>query len=404
MDQARSTLKQVFGYDSFLPDQEAVIANVLNGRDTLVIMPTGGGKSLCYQLPALLFDGLTVVVSPLIALMQDQVAQLREVGAPAAFLNSTLMERDYVATMRQVESGEIKLLYLAPETLLRPETLQLLDRSKVSAIAIDEAHCISSWGHDFRPEYRQLRSVRDRYPHAVCIALTATATERVRDDIRQSLDIAATDQFISSFDRPNLQLAVQPRLNGLAQVIGFLQNHSDQSGIIYCSTRRQVDTLTAQLSGQGWSVLPYHAGLDSATRRRSQERWVRDEVAIMVATVAFGMGIDKSNVRFVLHYNLPKNLESYYQEIGRAGRDGLPSDCLLLYAQSDASTIYGFIQQGAESERAGAIFRLQAMTRYAAAIECRRVPCWPTSPRTTPRPAMPATIASTRMPARLWLM
>jgi ATP-dependent DNA helicase RecQ len=373
LDAAHRILKSVFGYDTFRPLQAEIIANVLAGRDALVVMPTGGGKSLCYQLPALLADGLTVVISPLISLMQDQVMQLRELGVPAAFLNSTVEYADYLATAKQVRAGKIKLLYTSPETLLRPETLVLLDRSRVRFLAIDEAHCISEWGHDFRPEYRQLLTVRERYRSAACIALTATATERVRRDIQQRLGFRDESAFIASFDRPNLFLETRPRLNGLEQLLAFLANRRDQSGIIYCSTRDGVDRLAGQLSAAGWSVLPYHAGLEDATRRRNQELFSRDRTPIIVATIAFGMGINKSNVRFVVHFNLPKDIESYYQEIGRAGRDGLHADCLLLYSRSDMQTIYRFIEEGAATERAGRHARLQAMSRYAEAVGCRRV-------------------------------
>jgi ATP-dependent DNA helicase RecQ len=365
-------LKTVFGYDSFRPLQSEIIANILSRCDTLAVMPTGSGKSLCYQLPALLFDGLTVVVSPLISLMQDQVDQLRELGAPAAFLNSTLEYGDYVATTRRVREGEVKLLYTSPETLLRPETLVLLDRARVDCLAIDEAHCISQWGHDFRPEYRQLLPVRQRYGAAVCVAFTATATPRVQADIRGILGFRAENAFIASFNRENLFLQVQARTDGFSQTLAFVTAHRDQSGIIYCGTRRQVDTLTAQLTAHGWSALPYHAGMEDADRRRNQEQFSRDRTPIIVATIAFGMGINKSNVRFVLHYNLPESLENYYQEIGRAGRDGLRGDCLLLFSRADLGTIYQFIEEGAESERAGRHARLQAMTRYAEAEGCRR--------------------------------
>ncbi len=369
---ARRLLKRVFGHDEFRPFQVELIGHVLQHRDALGIIPTGGGKSLCYQLPALLFDGVTVVVSPLIALMQDQVDQLRELGVPAVFLNSTLSAQEYVATAARLRRGEVPLVYTSPETLLRPETLVLLDACRVACFTIDEAHCISSWGHDFRPEYRQLLPVRQRYAQAVCLALTATAAPRVQRDIMDILGFTEDHTVIAGFDRPNLFLAAQPRIDGLAQTVAFLRQHRDQSGIIYCSTRRQVDELTAKLSAHKFSVLPYHAGMDDAARRNNQQRFVRDEVPVMVATVAFGMGINKSNVRFILHYNLPENLESYYQQIGRAGRDGLPSDCLLLYGSQDIGTIWHFIEEGAESQRPGAQARLQAMVRYAESGACRR--------------------------------
>jgi ATP-dependent DNA helicase RecQ len=369
-----SLLKSIFGYDAFWPLQTEIIDNVLARRDTLAVMPTGGGKSLCYQLPALLFDGLTLVISPLIALMQDQVDQLRALGVPAAFLNSSVDYRSYIETMEAVRQGRIKLLYTSPETLLRPETLVMLDQSRLDCLTIDEAHCISQWGHDFRPEYRQLLPVRQRYPRAVCLAFTATATERVRQDIAQQLGFETANTFVASFNRANLRLTCRPRSDGLAQVLAVLEAQRGQSGIIYCSTRDTVDRLAARLGELGWPALPYHAGLDDATRRRNQRDFVRADVAVMVATVAFGMGINKPNVRFVLHFNLPKDLESYYQEIGRAGRDGLPSECLLLYGQKDVATIQYFIEEGAPSQQAGATARLQAMLRYAQTGGCRRTP------------------------------
>ncbi|MCC6607819.1 MAG: DNA helicase RecQ [Anaerolineae bacterium] len=370
----QSKLKQIFGYDTFRPLQEEIIQNVLNKQDSLVVMPTGSGKSLCYQLPALEFPGLTVVVSPLISLMEDQVMQLRAVGVTAVFLNSTLdyVGHDWVAD--QIRSGEAKLLYAAPETLVQPRTLALLAQCRVDCLTIDEAHCISEWGHDFRPEYRQLVDVRRRLPTAVCLAVTATATERVRQDIKTSLDISSAHEFVASFDRDNLLLAVEPKTDGLAQTIHFLQAHPDESGIIYCATRKQVDFLAGELARRGWPVLPYHAGLDDATRRTNQRQFINDDVPIMVATIAFGMGINKPNVRFVLHYDLPKNLESYYQQIGRAGRDGLPSDCLLLFSYSDVQTINYFINEQHPSQQQGARARLEAMLGFVETNVCRRRP------------------------------
>jgi ATP-dependent DNA helicase RecQ len=377
---AQELLKSVFGYDEFRPLQADIIENVLQKRDTVAIMPTGSGKSICYQLPALMFDGLTVVVSPLISLMEDQVSSLRELGVTAVFLNSTLSYDQYLYTAQQIRQGRVKLLYVAPETLLRPETLVLLDESRVAILAIDESHCISEWGHDFRPEYRQIITVRRRLSQAVAdgslptIALTATATPRVRRDIRQSLGLDAANEFLASFNRDNLYLEVRPKSDGLRQVLSFLADHREQSGIIYCTTRKQVNTLTDQLAANGWSALPYHAGLDDATRRRHQRQFTHDDVAIMVATIAFGMGIDKSNVRFIVHYDLPKNVESYYQQIGRAGRDGLRADCLLLFSYSDVQTINHFINQQAPSEQKGAAARLQAMIGFAETNVCRRRP------------------------------
>jgi ATP-dependent DNA helicase RecQ len=369
----RATLKRIFGYNEFLPLQADIVARVLAGKDALAVMPTGGGKSLCYQLPAVMFNGLTVVVSPLIALMEDQVRQLRELKVAAAFLNSTVPHDEYVEIKKRVCTGEVKILYVAPETLLRPETLLLIEQSGLRCLAVDEAHCISEWGHDFRPEYRQLPKVRQRFPQAVCLALTATATTRVRTDVCQLLGIPREGQFVASFNRPNLFLRVQPRKKGLSQPLAFLEQHRGESGIIYCGTRKQVDELAADLKANGWPALPYHAGMRDKMRRENQNRFTRNEVPIMVATIAFGMGINKANVRFVMHYNLPKDLESYYQEIGRAGRDGQPSECLLLFNGGDATKIRHFIFQGASEQMDDREERLQAMMRFAETQKCRRV-------------------------------
>jgi ATP-dependent DNA helicase RecQ len=374
MRRALQELKQTFGFSQFLPVQQTVITRVVHGQDALAVMPTGGGKSLCYQLPALLFPGLTVVVSPLVALMHDQVRQLHELEVAAACLNHTVANRDYAEIMQGVRNGRIKILYVAPETLLRPEILLLLEQSSLACLAIDEAHCVSSWGHDFRPEYRQLESLRARFPSAVCLALTATATDRVRTDIRRVLQIPPEGEFVASFNRHNLFLAVESRHDGLAQILKFLDSRRGQCGIIYCGTRKQADELSADLASHGWPALPYHAGLEDEVRRRNQERFQKDDAPLMVATIAFGMGINKPNVRFVIHAHLPKDLESYYQEIGRAGRDGLPANCLLLYSRGDAVLHRHFIETGAESERPGRQARLQALMRFAETRECRRLP------------------------------
>ena len=369
---AQEVLKDVFGYEQFRPLQEAIINHILNRHDALIVLPTGGGKSLCYQLPALIFDGLTVVVSPLISLMQDQVMQLQQRDVRAAFLNSTLSHSEYVATMQRVKRGEIKLLYVAPETLLRPEILLMLDESQVACLAIDEAHCISHWGHDFRPEYRQLVSVRERFRNAVCVALTATATPRVQQDIKQLLKIQAENEFIASFDRENLFIGIELKEAVLQQTLAFLNAHRDESGIIYCQTKKQVESLFRNLVERGISALPYHADLDSKTRKQNQEAFLSGDVRVIVATIAFGMGIDKEDVRFILHTGLPKEPESYYQEIGRAGRDGHRADCLLLFNHGDVDTIKYFIDQGAPSEREGRLERLQTLVDWATSAACRR--------------------------------
>jgi len=354
--------------------QEEVIRNVLQGHDSLVILPTGGGKSLCFQIPALVTGGLTVVVSPLISLMQDQVEQLRQAGVAACFLNSTLTPEQYNTILNDLRARRLRLVYLAPETLLKPRVLAVLDEAGVTCLAIDEAHCISEWGHDFRPEYRQLAGVRKRFGTAVCLALTATATPRVRQDILESLDLDAANQFVGSFNRENLFLEVRPKESPARQVLEFLADFSEQSGIIYCATRRQVDELAAYLARQGHAVAPYHAGLADAERQRNQEAFVRDDLQIIVATVAFGMGIDKPNVRFVIHHDLPKNIEGYYQEIGRAGRDGLPARCLLLFGYGDIHKVKYFIDRKEEAEQRLARNHLEAMVAYAESRVCRRQP------------------------------
>jgi ATP-dependent DNA helicase RecQ len=367
-------LKSVFGYDQFRPLQREVIDNVLARRDTLAIMPTGGGKSLCYQIPGLIFPGLTVVVSPLIALMKDQVEQLDALGVPALFLNSSLSFEDYQANLQRVRAGEIKLLYVAPETLLTPRLFNLLAELPLDCLTIDEAHCISEWGHDFRPEYRQLVSVRERFPQAVCLALTATATPRVRQDIQATLRFETANEFIASFDRPNLLIEVLPKSRPAEQILTFLKRFPEQAGIIYCFSRNQVDELAAFLADKGYAARPYHAGLEDEVRKANQEAFIRDEVQIIVATIAFGMGINKPDVRFIVHYDLPKSIEGYYQEIGRAGRDGLPAHCLLLFTYADRRKQMYFIDQKDEPERQVAVQHLQALIRYAESDICRRLP------------------------------
>ncbi len=375
MPSPASILKETFGYDTFRPLQQEIIENALAQKDTLAIMPTGGGKSLCYQIPSLLFDGLTVVVSPLISLMKDQVEQLRAFGVPALFINSTLSPQEYQQNIDDVKRGAVKLLYVAPETLLTPKILSLLDSVQVDCLTIDEAHCISEWGHDFRPEYRQLVEVRKRFPKAVCLALTATATSRVRQDIRNTLKFSTTNEFVASFNRENLYIEVIRKREPVSQVIGIINRYKDQSGIIYCFSRKQVDELAAYLASKGYSVRPYHAGLEDAERKRNQELFIRDDVQIIVATIAFGMGINKPNVRFVIHFDLPKSIEGYYQEIGRAGRDGLPAHCALLYSYSDAAKINYFIDQKEGEEKRVAIEHLNAIVRFAEdELTCRRKP------------------------------
>lgn len=368
-------LNKVFGFDQFRASQKAIIDNVLCHKNTLAIMPTGGGKSLCYQIPALVFDGLTVCISPLISLMQDQVRQLAELDIAACMLNSTLSSDEYQANIQAITQGNIKLLFLAPETALQISMLALLERSNVNCLAIDEAHCISEWGHEFRPEYRQLGQLIDRIPQAVIIALTATATPRVREDIKRQLAILDSCEFIASFDRPNLFINVILKDNPYAQAKAFIDNHASQSGIIYCLSRASVDELTAKLQADGYSALAYHAGLNSKKRSDSQDKFVRDDTDIIVATIAFGMGINKPDVRFVIHYDLPKNIEGYYQQIGRAGRDGLAANCLLLFSYGDTGKSRYFIDQMVnEQEKRLATMHLNQMLGLAETEDCRRIP------------------------------
>lgn len=375
MDRARSLLKDVFGYDSFRPLQSEIIQNVLSKKDSLVIMPTGGGKSICYQIPALIFEGLTIVISPLISLMKDQVEQLKLLGIDAVLLNSAISGSEYQQNLNRVRSGHAKLLYLAPETLVKDDIQQLLKEVELDCITVDEAHCISEWGHDFRPEYRMLGAFRQKFPSAVCVALTATATPRVQDDIGNNLRLNSPQKFLASFNRDNLLIRVMQKDRPFEQLKEFLDTHKEEPGIIYCFSKKQVDTLAQKLTVLGLKVKPYHAGLTSQERSQNQELFIRDEIQIIIATIAFGMGINKSNVRFVVHYDMPKNLESYYQEIGRSGRDGLKSECLLLFTYGDVNKQNYFIDQKEnELERLVAKAHLDAMLRFAEAQVCRRIP------------------------------
>ncbi|CAN5156395.1 DNA helicase RecQ [soil metagenome] len=372
---AREILKHQFGFDSFRLDQEPVIDTVLQGRDCVVLMPTGGGKSLCYQIPALMLDGLTVVISPLIALMKDQVDALRNNGIGAAFLNSTQTAALQVEVFRDIRSGKLKLLYVAPERLLQSgdQFIDFLSSIKVSLFAIDEAHCISSWGHDFRPEYIRLGRLKTDFPKIPVIALTATADKLVRKDIVERLNVPKASVFVSSFNRPNIHYAVEPKRKSYSQLLDYLEKRRDESGIIYCLSRNSVDSLAADVRDEGFSALPYHAGLDKVTRDRNQELFLKDEAKIIVATIAFGMGIDKSNVRFVVHMDLPKNIESYYQETGRAGRDGLPSDALLFFSWGDIIKLKGFAEvDGNREQTAIMLKKLDTMGKFGEIRTCRR--------------------------------
>ena len=370
----RDLLKQYFGYDDFLPLQEEIISSVLEARDGLVLMPTGGGKSLCYQLPALRLDGLTLVVSPLIALMKDQVDGLKSNGIPAAFLNSSLTFAEMRRVQAQAQQGVLKILYVAPERLSNPAFQDFLARLKVSLVAVDEAHCISVWGHDFRPEYRRLGELRQSLPGVPFLALTATATERVRGDILGQLQLSQPQAYIASFNRANLNYSVVPkRRDSFDTLLALLQKHKGESGIIYCTSRKETESMAARLRGKGFDAQPYHAGLDDEVRRQTQERFIRDQVSIIVATIAFGMGIDKPDIRLLVHYSMPKSLEGYYQETGRAGRDGLPSDCVLLYTYGDAAKQeYFFDEIEDEAERRNARQKLAQVVEFCQLHTCRR--------------------------------
>jgi ATP-dependent DNA helicase RecQ len=367
-------LKKYFGYDSFRPQQSEIINTVLANKDCLVLMPTGGGKSMCFQIPAVMRDGLTLVLSPLIALMKDQVEALRGNGISAAYLNSSLSASEQDSVMWKAKLGELKLLYIAPERLFSGNTLDFLRDWKVSLFAVDEAHCISSWGHDFRPEYRQLSNLKSHFPEVPVIALTATADRVTRRDILKQLHIEQAETFISSFDRPNLNLSVLPGRNRLQQIQSFIKKHDEQPGIIYCLSRKGTETVAASLQKSGLRAEFYHAGLPADKRSHVQEQFLKDDIQIIVATIAFGMGIDKSNVRWVIHYNLPSNVESFYQEIGRAGRDGAESDTMLFYSFLDIMTRKEMIENSDQSAAQKELLyaKLERMKQYAEADICRR--------------------------------
>ena len=371
---ARRVLKDVFGYDDFRGDQADVVDHLISGKDCLVLMPTGGGKSLCYQIPSIVRAGTGVVVSPLIALMQDQVVALQQVGVRAAFLNSSLNRREQSEIEDRFVGRDLDLLYVAPERALQPRFLELLGRAEPALFAIDEAHCVSMWGHDFRPEYRQLKVLHERFPGVPRIALTATADEPTRADIAEHLALRGARRFIASFDRPNIRYRVVTKKAPLKQLLQFLSEHRGSSGIIYRFSRRSVEETANDLQTSGYDAIPYHAGLDAQTRRRHQARFVKEEGVIVVATIAFGMGIDKPDVRFVVHLDLPRSVEGYYQETGRAGRDGLASDALLIYGMSDVGAMQNLIDQGNGSEERKRVERqkLSQLLGYCESVGCRR--------------------------------
>ncbi|WP_430300666.1 DNA helicase RecQ [Rapidithrix thailandica] len=361
----RKTLKEVFGYSQFRGNQEAIIKNILKGQNTFVIMPTGAGKSMCYQLPAVISEGTAIVISPLIALMKNQVDQLNALGITAYFLNSTLSKSEINRVKRETLNGEVKLLYVAPESLTKEENVDFLRNAKISFVAVDEAHCISEWGHDFRPEYRRIKSILEQLGDPPIIALTATATPKVRQDIMKNLKMEVADVYLSSFHRKNLFYEVQPKVNSKKQLIKFVNHHRGQCGIVYCLSRKKVEEIAQLLQVNGVKALPYHAGMEAGIREKNQDAFLNEDADVVVATIAFGMGIDKPDVRFVVHYDAPKSIEGYYQETGRAGRDSLDSHCLMLYSPKDLDKLEKFNKDKTVTERENAKLLLQEVAYYA---------------------------------------
>jgi ATP-dependent DNA helicase RecQ len=375
VDQAtniKDKLKEVFGYGQFRGNQEVIIGNVLAGKNTFVIMPTGAGKSLCYQLPAIALPGTAIVISPLIALMKNQVDQLNAVGVNAQFLNSTLTKAEITKVKKDTLSGLVKLLYVAPESLTKEENIAFLQKANISFVAIDEAHCISEWGHDFRPEYRKIKTIIDNLGRLPVIALTATATPKVQQDIQKNLQMEEASLFKSSFNRKNLYYEIRPKTDTKKQLIKYIKNHKGKSGIVYCLSRKKVEEIAELLNVNDIPTLPYHAGLDPQVRMHNQDAFLNEEVDVIVATIAFGMGIDKPDVRFVIHYDTPKSLEGYYQETGRAGRDGLEGNCVMFYSYNDILKLEKFNKDKPVTERDNAKHLLQEMASYAESSVCRR--------------------------------
>jgi len=372
-DTLHNTLRQVFGLHEFRPQQQEIIENLINGEDAFVLMPTGGGKSLCYQLPALLRPGVALVVSPLISLMKDQVDALVANGVAAAYYNSTLPAEMARMVLARLHAGELDLLYVAPERMMNPGFLDRLSEIPISLIAVDEAHCVSQWGHDFRPDYAALGALREHFPGIPLLALTATADTHTREDIVSVLGLEHAARYVASFDRPNIRYTVLEKHKGMDQLTKFLKTQENDSGIVYALSRKRTEELATHLEVQGMSVAAYHAGLPAAVRQDVQERFIKDDLQIVVATVAFGMGIDKPNVRYVVHYDMPKNIEGYYQETGRAGRDSLPSEALLLFGAQDVGNARRMLEQNQNPEqRRIETHKLQAMVGFAESLTCRR--------------------------------
>lgn len=372
VDSLRNKLKEVFGYSSFRGNQEEIIRNILDGRNTFVIMPTGAGKSMCYQLPSLMQDGVALVISPLIALMKNQVDQLSALGVTAYFLNSTLTKSEINKVRKETLDGEVKLLYVAPESLTKAENVEFLKKAKVSFVAIDEAHCISEWGHDFRPEYRRIKGILTEIGEFPIIALTATATPKVQQDIIKNLMIEDADIFKSSFNRKNLYYEIRPKSQSKKHLIKFIKDNKGKSGIVYCLSRKKVEEIAELINVNGIKARPYHAGLESAVRIQNQDAFLNEDVDVIVATIAFGMGIDKPDIRFVIHYDVPKSLEGYYQETGRAGRDGLEGQCIMFYSPNDLNKLEKFNKDKSVQERDNARLLLAEMAAYAESSVCRR--------------------------------